>query len=98
MSRESRSDSATSSDVHFLRVAGVVAGALDRLGEEADGGERRPQLVADLRHEVGLELGEVRLAAHEDEHEHDAGDDDRDEADREDPEEEVDAAPRGTSG
>ena len=64
--------------------------ALDRLGEEADGGERRAELVTDLRHEVGLELGEVGLSTNEHEHEHDAGDDDGDEADREDPEEQVD--------
>src|SRR5262249_39757 len=59
------------------------------LGEQADRGERRAQLVAHLRHEVGLELAQIRFPPQEHDHEHDARDDDGDEAHGQDAEEQV---------
>ncbi len=50
--------------------------------------------MAHLRHEVGLQLAQVRLAAQEDEHEHDAGDDNEHEADGQQPEEDVEDVPQ----
>ena len=74
----------------------VAARALHRLDEEADARERRAKLVAHLGDEVGLELAQVRLAPQEDQDEDDPRDRDEDEADREDAEEDVERAARGT--
>ena len=67
----------------------LVGGALDRLGEEADRRQRCAKLVADLGDEIRLQLAQVRLAPHEDEHEHDPGSDRRHERHRQDAEDEV---------
>ena len=79
----------------FVLRRQIAPRALHRLDEEANAGEGRAKLVADLGDEVRLELAQVRLAPEKDEDQDDARDRDEDEADREDPEEEVERAPHG---
>ena len=96
MSCVSRSVSRSSAARHLSSVARSPRERGQGLDEEADARERRAKLVAHLRHEVGLELAQVRLAPQEDEDEHDARDGDEDEADGEDAEEDVEDLRRGT--